>query len=90
MKYRLSPHSACPPSRGRGSAVTAYPRGSNSRRRNPSPPRHGSTESRASNGIARSASSCRLGLRPPIAEPSTRAMATDRNDDATYGRSFTY
>ena len=44
---------------------------------------------RASSASSRAASSGGS-ERPPSAAPSTRAIATLRNDDATYGRSFTY
>src|SRR4051794_41105477 len=40
--------------------------------------------------MAAAASSGRSLLRPVRAVPKTLLMATDRNDDATYGRSLTY
>jgi hypothetical protein len=45
---------------------------------------------RASSGIGVAASSGRSLLFPASALPNTCAIATLRNDDATYGRSFTY
>ena len=62
------------PPRRSGRASISYPSGSKSLRRKPSPPRQGRTGSRASSGIAVSASSCRPLLRPPSALPKTCAV----------------
>ena len=55
-----------------------------------SPPRAGSTGRCTSSAAACPASSGRSLLRPVIAVPNILLSATARNDDAAYGRSFTY
>jgi hypothetical protein len=69
--------------------LAGEPSGSRSRRTRSSPPRAGTAGSVASSGIDAAASSGRCVQVPAMALLKTPNMATDMNDDATYGRSLT-
>ncbi len=73
-----------------GSATTVQPSGSNSRCATAAPPRHGSTGTVISSGMAESASSWREAQRPLRAVLNTSASATPSSEDAAYDRSLTY